>query len=183
MNIDLTSATWEKIEAINIGLCETGRATHGRNSEGYATAREVWEQRPPSASVNDALQLARKCHKLAPFLNFNGNTFVAAIGHLINGQIKLPAVQLVSLKSFAGHYIAGTITPTEERALTLLLGTGGEPLAVGDRVQSLQGNVRGEIKEILPDGAVWLKTPNMGTVKTSLDALVKQPPGRGSASV
>jgi hypothetical protein len=178
MNLELNRITWEKVEAANKMLCDAAKAAHGRTSEGYEVARQLWEHRPLTVTVQEALELARQCHRSAPFLNFNGNTFVAVIGFAITDQIKLPAMQLVSLKSFAGHYIAGTITPTEERALTLLLGTGGEPLTVGDKVQSLQGNVRGEIKEILPDGAVWLKTPNMGTVKTSLDALVKQSPGR-----
>ncbi|MDR1191914.1 MAG: hypothetical protein LBK60_09695 [Verrucomicrobiales bacterium] len=174
MNIDFSKYTWAAVEVINANLCENAKAAAGKNSEGYAAAQQLWESSPRQLPLTEALQLANRCHRLAPFLNFNGNTFVAIFRLVISEQVSLPSTQKAALNSFAGHYIAGTITPAEERALSLLLAAGGAPLAVGDQVQSLQGNVRGVIKEILPDGSVWIKTPVMGTVKTLLDALVRQ---------
>jgi hypothetical protein len=176
MNVDFSGYTWAAVEAINTNLCENANAAVGRNSEGYEKAKQLWKSSPKQLPLKDALALAHKCHRAAPFLNFNGNTFVSIFRLLIPEQVSLPSSQKAALNSFAGHYIAGTITPQEEQALDLLMTTGAEPLKVGDKVQSLQGAIRGEIKEILADGTVWIKTPVMGTVKTSLDVLIKQPP-------
>jgi hypothetical protein len=64
--------------------------------------------------LREALDLCRKCHQLAPFCFYNGNTF-AAIGRTIIQEIlkKLPPVKAHNFRSVVGHYIAGTIGSRE----------------------------------------------------------------------
>ena len=159
---------------LNKRLCDESSAACGRTSEGYEKAKNLWEQRLPIMPVNEVLELARNCHKIAPFLNYNGNTFVATVGYLINRQIKMPAVKLAVLRSLSGHFIAGTITVAEKGMLSLLLNHEKEALKIGDLVQTLKGSVKGVVTELLPDGNVMYKTTLGITLKSSVDALIKQ---------
>jgi len=173
MNIDISAYEWSLVEAFNKSLCENVGVAFGRSTDGYEKAKTLWEKSPRHLPLEDALKLAHQCHRAAPFLNYNGNTFVAIFKLIIPEQISLPAIQKSALNSAVGHYIAGTILPEEERMLKLLTTSSLEKLKVGDQVQSLKGNIHGEIKEILSDGTTWIKTAVMGTVKTSLDAVIK----------
>lgn len=71
-------------------------------------------------SFAEATNLCRRCHRLAPFCSFNGNTFVAVIRDLIGG-LSLPAAQAATLRTVAGHIVAGIATAEEERAFTEVL--------------------------------------------------------------
>ncbi|HAB18529.1 MAG TPA: hypothetical protein DCE44_19070 [Verrucomicrobiales bacterium] len=66
-------------------------------------------------TLAEATDLCRRCHRLAPFCNFNGNTFVAVIRRVIAG-LTLPPDRAAALRSLAGHIVAGTATAEEQAA-------------------------------------------------------------------
>ena len=71
---------WQSVVGINRGTCERGRAQHGLNSETAGACESAWEtQRQQSCSLGETIDFLLLCHRRAPFLFFNGNTF-SAIG-------------------------------------------------------------------------------------------------------
>ena len=68
----------------------------------------------------DAIELCRKCHRMAPFCNFNGNTFVAIIRTVIAG-FEMPADRSAVFRSLAGHVVAGIASPEEQQELLDLI--------------------------------------------------------------
>lgn len=78
-------------------------------------------------SLEEAVQLCRICHRMAPFCFFNGNTFVAVIRDAIN-LMALSAAEAAAARSLAGHIVAGVASAEEERAFREFcerLGAGG----------------------------------------------------------
>src|SRR5438270_11407637 len=74
---------WSSVTQINHGLCERGRAQSGINSETQAAVAEDWEKhRASELSLLETLDFLKSCHRRAPFLFFNGNTF-AEIGRAL----------------------------------------------------------------------------------------------------
>lgn len=65
--------------------------------------------------LDEAADLCRRCHRLAPFCFYNGNTFAAIIRDVING-LNVPADQKFVVRSLAGHIVAGVATSEEESA-------------------------------------------------------------------
>ena len=101
---------WETVVTINAGLCKEKKALHQPTSDGYKPAQKLWEtSRARELTVRETLDLCRRCHKLAPFCFYNGNTF-AAIGRTIFQELlrKLPPLKAHNVRSIVGHYIAGT---------------------------------------------------------------------------
>src|SRR5262245_23014637 len=67
---------WELINSLNRTACERGRAQHGHNSETHERVRQRWEElRRVELSFKELLDFLCRCHRGAPFLFFNGNTF------------------------------------------------------------------------------------------------------------
>ena len=64
---------------------------------------------------DEAADLCRQCHRLAPFCNFNGNTF-AAIARSLVDTLRLKADEAHILRSLAGHIVAGTASDAETKA-------------------------------------------------------------------
>jgi len=63
----------------------------------------------------EAVEVCRKCHRLAPFTNFNGNTF-AAIARIL---VKRPGLDPQSdhiARSLAEHIVAGVASEEEVEA-------------------------------------------------------------------
>lgn len=88
---------------------------HKPTSEGYHPAKRAWDSaRNSELTLRETLDLCRRCHKLAPFCFYNGNTF-AAIGRTIIQDIlqKMPPAKAHNFRSVVGHYIAGTIGAKE----------------------------------------------------------------------
>jgi hypothetical protein len=109
----LEAFSWELVVAANAALCQAKGALHQPTSEGYEPARNLWESRHQQAMwLDEAVDLCRQCHRLAPFCNFNGNTF-AAIGRQLVQRLRLPADQAHIVRSWAGHIVAGTADETE----------------------------------------------------------------------
>jgi hypothetical protein len=101
---------WETVVAINAGLCKEKNALHKPTSDGYEPARKFWEKsRTSELTLRETLDICRRCHKLAPFCFYNGNTFVAIGRTMIQGLLrKMSPVKAQSFRSVVGHYIAGT---------------------------------------------------------------------------
>lgn len=113
-----TDIPWGVVVETNRLLCDPKGAFHGPTSDGFAPTRKLWEEsHAEKMPLTEAIELCRKCHRLAPFCNYNGNTFVAIMREKIS-EIGLPSDQEELLRSLAGHVIAGTATP-EEQALLL----------------------------------------------------------------
>jgi hypothetical protein len=114
----LKDFTWPVIVETNRQLCLPTAALHKPTSGGYTPARQLWElNHRSSMSLTEAVDLCRRCHLIAPFCNFNGNTFVAVIRRAVS-VLRLAPDEAVLLRSLCGHIVAGIATPEEERALT-----------------------------------------------------------------
>ena len=67
---------WESVTRINRGACARGGAQHGINPEAGGACAEGWErQRHAVVTPGETLDFLKSCHRQAPFLFFNGNTF------------------------------------------------------------------------------------------------------------
>jgi hypothetical protein len=119
----LQVVSWETVVSINAALCEARKALHKPTSDGYAPAKELWEKnRSKKLSLPELLQLCFQCHRLAPFCNYNGNTFVTIVKTLLDAELKrLPPDQSYILRSIAGHIVAGTATDIERKQLDSML--------------------------------------------------------------
>src|ERR1041384_2780046 len=74
---------WQSVVRLNRGACERGGAQHGVNHETHAACAAEWSTRHQQIlSLNEAVDFLKQCHRSAPFLFFNGNTF-ADIGRRI----------------------------------------------------------------------------------------------------
>jgi hypothetical protein len=105
--------TWEMGTAANAALCQAKRALHRATSEGHASAKKLWEDQHKHVMwLDEAVDTCRQCHRLAPFCNFNGNTF-AAIARQLTLELQLPADQAHIVRSWAGHIVAGTADEVE----------------------------------------------------------------------
>lgn len=104
----------------------------------------------------ETFQFLKSCHRRAPFLFFNGNTF-AEIGRAL-------AIALFSDLSFhrrkeassaVAHFITGVLEQDlmESALETLCQSADWKP---GDRVKTLRGSLHGVILRLLEDGrVVW----------------------------
>ncbi len=66
-------------------------------------------------SLEEMVTLCRKCHRLPPFTNYNGNTFSAIARTLIERLDTSPEVAAIA-RSLAGHIVAGVASDEEVRA-------------------------------------------------------------------
>jgi hypothetical protein len=112
----LEAFTWDFVVAQNEILCRQKSAHHGPTSDGHADAMAYWEQsRTQEISLFDAIEICRKCHRLAPFTNYNGNTF-AAIARILVKKLNLEITQEQVARSLAGHIVAGVASEEEVQA-------------------------------------------------------------------
>jgi hypothetical protein len=83
----------------------------------------LWQKKQTQEiSLVDALETCLKCHRLAPFCFYNGNTFAAIARDFITElSPRLPADQAFVLRSIAGHIVAGTATEIERQQLEEML--------------------------------------------------------------
>ena len=124
-HVSLAEYSWPVVVETNRLLCLPKQAVHGPTSDGYVSARDLWESSILTPmTLADAVELCRRCHQLAPFCNFNGNTFVAIIRRVI-GSHNSPPTQAAVLRSLAGHIVAGTASPEERTEFTKILTQSG----------------------------------------------------------
>jgi hypothetical protein len=83
----------------------------------------LWEKnQSKEMTLTDALEVCLKCHRLAPFCFYNGNTFAAiARDFIVEISPGLAADKAHVLRSIAGHIVAGTATDIEREQLDSML--------------------------------------------------------------
>ena len=117
----LAPYTWEFVTAQNAVLCQAKSALHKPTSDGYEPAKNLWESRHTEPmSLDEAVEICRQCHRLAPFCFYNGNTFTAIIRDVIT-NLGLEEDQVVLLRSLAGHIVAGVASEEEAKAFRKFL--------------------------------------------------------------
>ncbi|MBC8096184.1 MAG: hypothetical protein H7Y43_10255 [Akkermansiaceae bacterium] len=119
----LAVVPWETVVSINAALCEARKALHKATSEGYVPTKKLWEEsRSRKLTIPELLQLCFQCHRLAPFCNYNGNTFVTIVKTLLADELaRLSPDKAHILRSIAGHIVAGTATDIERKQLEEML--------------------------------------------------------------
>ncbi|MBX3740979.1 MAG: hypothetical protein KF712_08310 [Akkermansiaceae bacterium] len=91
-------------------------ALHKPTSDGYEATRKLWEdQHRKSMDLPEAVEICRRCHRMAPFCFYNGNTFTAIIRDVITG-IEIEETQGIVVRSLAGHIVAGVASEDEVNA-------------------------------------------------------------------
>ena len=147
--------SWESVVSFNRGACERGRAQHGNNPETHQKVRAQWEEtRHKKLTLLETLDFLFQCHRAAPFLFFNGNTFAEISRRLIDVLFAdLPLVRRREAASLAAHYVAGVL---DRDSMTTGIHTLGEAadFQPGDRVRTLKASRKGVVRRILPDGRV-----------------------------
>jgi hypothetical protein len=104
---------WDFVTATNAALCRPKKALHQPTSDGHDRTRHLWEKNyRREMFIAEAVDLCRQCHQLAPFCNFNGNTFAALARSLVN-TLRLKADEAHIIRSLAGHIVAGTASDAE----------------------------------------------------------------------
>ena len=153
----LANWDWESVIRHNRGVCERGRAQHGTNSESAAAVGQEWEQRRfVEFTLGETLDYLRGCHRRAPFLFFNGNTF-ADIARTFSDYLfaELPHGRRRQATSAIAHYVAGVL---DRNSMARILDSLCEAAdwKPGDRIQTLRGSAHGVIVRVLEDGrVVW----------------------------
>lgn len=108
---------WEFVTATNAALCQPKRALHKPTNDGHDRTRQLWEKNHRREMfLDEAADLCRECHRLAPFCNFNGNTF-AAIARSLVDTLNLKADEAHVIRSLLGHVVAGTASNVEAKGL------------------------------------------------------------------
>ena len=153
----LKNRSWELVVGLNRGACARGSAQHGQNSESYAALEAEWWRRQTEVSTLDqTIEFLRQCHRRAPFLFFNGNTF-ADVGRTIIDFVfaELPTTRRREVMSAVAHHIAGVLDHESMAQIVNELSEAAD-FGPGDRVKTLRGSMSGTIVRVLSDGrVVW----------------------------
>jgi hypothetical protein len=116
----LKDVPWELVVWQNEQLCLAKRAHHGPSSDGYEDCRVLWEaKRESPMTFMQVVDLCRRCHRIAPFTNYNGNTFAAIVRGLMDAFTTSPQ-NLALARSLAGHIVAGVAGEEETEAFRRL---------------------------------------------------------------
>lgn len=112
----LAPFTWEMVSAQNAMLCAAKNALHKPTSDGHDATKTLWESLHREAmGLDEAVDLCRRCHRMAPFCFYNGNTFSSVIQLVIRNLILEPGQHQI-VRSLAGHIVAGVASDEETRA-------------------------------------------------------------------
>lgn len=108
---------WEFVTATNLLMCQNKLAHHGQSSDGHESTKVFWEnERSKEMTLFEAIEVCRKCHRTAPFTNFNGNTF-SAISRTMVANAGFENIDQALARSLAGHIVAGVAEEGEVKAL------------------------------------------------------------------
>lgn len=160
---------WPSVTSVNRGLCARGGAQHGPNHEAYEAVAKDWETwRQSELTLAEVFDLLRSCHRRAPFLFFNGNTF-AELGRALAIAVfaDLPTVRRKEVASAVAHYITGVL----DHDLMVSVIRDLESVAsfvIGDRVKSMRGSMRGVVTRFLDDGRIAVQPDGSSTELLSL---------------
>jgi hypothetical protein len=107
-------------------------------------------------SLAETLDFLRLCHRRAPFLFFNGNTFADVSRQLTAALFAdLPTGRRREVMSAVAHYIAGVLDRESMVEIVESLCESAD-LRPGDHVKTLRGSTHGIVLRLLSDGrVVW----------------------------
>ena len=166
---------WQLVTGLNRGSCERGKAQFGNNSETHDRVRESWEHtRIQTLTLGETLDFLFQCHRAAPFLFFNGNTF-GEIGRRIMDAVfvEFPLARRREAASLAAHYVAGVLDrQSVESGLTALAELA--ELQPGDRVKTLRGSMSGTILRLQPDGRVVWRADSGAELNALPESLIRE---------
>lgn len=112
----LAQVPWEMVIWQNEQLCKAKLAHHGPTSDGHADCKALWEATHKQVmNLVEVVDLCRRCHRLAPFTNYNGNTFSAIARSLID-TLDLSTGSAAVARSLVGHIVAGVASEEEIKA-------------------------------------------------------------------
>jgi hypothetical protein len=153
--------SWEFIDSFNRGSCERGRAQFGHNRETHERVRQQWEEtRRRELTFRELLEFLFQCHRAAPFLFFNGNTFAEVARRVTDTLLaEFPLSRRREAASLAAHFVAGIL---DWDSFRMGIDSLVEPadFKPGDRVRTLKGSAHGIIVRVFPDGRVLWKLAN-----------------------
>jgi hypothetical protein len=166
---------WQLVAGLNRGACERGKAQFGNSSEAHDRVQDRWEDtRLRTLTLGETLEFLFQCHRAAPFLFFNGNTFGEIARRIIDAvYIEFPLGRRREAASLAAHYVAGVLDyQSMESGLTALAELA--EFQPGDRVKTLRGSMHGTIIRVLEDGRVVWRAET-GTELTALpESLIRE---------
>jgi len=166
---------WQFVTSFNRGACERGKAQFGNNSEAYARVRQRWEAiHTQVLTLGEALDFLLQCHRAAPFLFFNGNTFGEIARRIVDAVfVEFPLFRRREAASLAAHYVAGVLDgQSMESGLSVLAELAD--FQPGDRVKTLRGSMSGTILRLLPDGRVVWRADSGAELTALPEALLKE---------
>jgi hypothetical protein len=116
----------------------------------------------------ETFQFLQSCHRRAPFLFFNGNTF-AEIGRALTTALfqELQFHRRKEVSSAAAHFITGVLDLKSMVAIIESLCESAE-FKPGDRVRTLRGSSSGRILKILADGRIVWRPDGTNSELTAL---------------
>ena len=165
----LANWDWESVVRLNRGVCARGGAQHGENSGSHQKVAADWRERfqVEGFTLGETLDFLRGCHRAAPFLFFNGNTF-ADIGRTFSDFLfaELPTSRRRNATSAVAHYIAGVLD-RESMVQILEALCRATDFSPGDKVRTLKGSLHGTVLAVLDDGRLKWQT-EVGTVLIAL---------------
>jgi hypothetical protein len=171
----LQNWSWDIVIRLNRGACERGKAQHGLNPETEEAVAKEWEAlKPQEFSFGELVDYLRKCHRSAPFLFFNGNTF-ADIGRRIGDALlaELPTSRRREASSSIAHFIAGVLDRESMVQMILDLSEAAD-FKPGDRVKTFRGTSHGTIVRVMKDGCVvWRSDGSSAELIAMPESLVR----------
>ena len=115
-----------------------------------------------------------QCHRAAPFLFFNGNTFGEIARRIVDAVfIEFPLSRRREAASLAAHYVAGVLDRQSLESGLLALAELAE-FQFGDRVKTLRGSMSGMIVRVLPDGRVVWRADSGTELTTLPESLIRE---------
>ena len=115
-----------------------------------------------------------QCHRDAPFLFFNGNTFGEIARRIVDAVfIEFPLGRRREAASFTAHYVAGVLDrqSMESGLMALAEPTEFQP---GDHVKTFRGSMSGTILRVLPDGRVVWRTDSGAELTALPESLIRE---------
>jgi hypothetical protein len=110
----LAAVPWSLVVECNQTLCAKPETPH-RPGRGFEATRKLWEAATPQAvDFRQFIELCHRCHALAPFAFFNGNTLAKVLAIATEPVTQLlPPVEATMLRTAAANYVAGAIRARE----------------------------------------------------------------------
>ena len=116
-----------------------------------------------------------RCHRAAPSLFFNGNTFGEIARRITDAIfIEFPHSRRREASSLAAHYVAGILDRESMEKGLIVLANLAE-FNVGDRVKTLRGSTKGAVVKLKKDGRLVWRPDGGKTELTSLtESLIRE---------